>query len=741
MINPTRQILTASTFGLLLSLVASAQTATPAAPARHDDVIELSPFTVKADQSGGYIASESVTGSRVATPIKDLPFSINVITSEFMNDFDIFDVASDVAYTSSLTGLDTQGNYNLRGLGATFQLRNGFYRLGLVDRVNQDRIEIIKGPNAAIYGQTSPAGMVNIITKRPTPNAYEKLSFTAGSYDMRRVEGNLDTPLGSLGGVKFTNLISFSGMNRIYDTPFSDLKQRLFSDAFLADLNKHSSLLLEVEWSKRSGGASTSQLPFEYNNATKTYSAVQRPDLANFSQGGPNSAQNRELTTINLTYENRLNDVWSVRAAAYEFHRHAYNFNTGSVDKFDPTLQQFIRGNVLKDTLNEDVAAVQADLLAHYWVANHTIENKTLLTFDYSSNWRYRIQTQPNSKTNPIGNVGIVNPDYSLPPDSAFNIITRQDRVRWNILGIFLRQQTTLMNGRLIGYASVRHDEVGYDMNFGNQYNTGGSSPGSIKTPGRIDDFIDSALTTALGANFKLIPHITLYGNHSTSFYPNAQVAKITDPRLPDETGRGWDYGIKASYFDDKLIFTLGGYYIDRDGVKVKVANTGSIDDTQAAGSANSKGVEFDFTWKVSPALTLLGGYGTCDSRITNNGIDPTQVGRHPANLPLDNGGLAIKYSFQSTSLAGLSVNVGIKYIGVSYPNSTAVVGDARRNITDAAATVVDAGVSYGWKGGPFKVKQSIRVSVKNAFDKLYYSPNFNTTDRRAFYIAYNISH
>src|SRR3954464_10146463 len=216
MINSKRYALLACTLGLLLSGAASAQT-TPT-PSQPDEVVELSPFTVKADKLNGYISSESVTGSRVATSIKDLPFSVNVITSEFMDDFGFYEISTDMAYTSSLTGLDTQGNYSLRGYGATFQLRNGFYRLGLVDRVNVDRVEIIKGPNAAIYGQTSPAGMVNVITKRPTSKPYQRLSLTAGDYDMRRAELNVNTPLGSIGGVKIYNLFNASGMNRTYDT-------------------------------------------------------------------------------------------------------------------------------------------------------------------------------------------------------------------------------------------------------------------------------------------------------------------------------------------------------------------------------------------------------------------------------------------------------------------------------------------------------------------------------------------
>ncbi|MEO6003379.1 MAG: TonB-dependent receptor [Opitutus sp.] len=721
---------------LLGSAGGYAQTASSQSPAP-DEVVELSPFAVTAAVTRGYIASESITGSRVATAIKDLPFTVNVITSEFMDDFDFFDVSSDMAYTSSLSGLDTQGNYNLRGYGATFQLRNGFYRLGLIDRVNVDRIEIIKGPNAAIYGQTSPAGMVNVITKQPTSKPYQRLTLTGGDYDMRRAELNVNTPIGTVGGVKVMNLFNASGMDRTYDTAFADLKQRLISDSILAVLNDRSSLLLEVEWSKRESTTATSQLPFEYNNTTKTYSSVTRPDLATFSQGGPNSEQNRELTTINLTYENRLSDVLSLRVAGYEFHRHAYNFNTGSVDKFDPLLNQFIRGNVLKDTLNEDVVAAQADLLAHYKTNGGKLEHKTLLTLDMSSNWRYRIQEQPNSKTDPINIVSIINPNYSLPSNSAFNVITRRDHVRWNIMGLFVRQQTSFLNGRLLGFAGVRYDHVTYDMNFGDQFNTGGSKPGSLKTAGARDKFSDNAWTPSLGANFKLTPTLTLYANHSRSFYPNAQVAKLGDPRLPSETGRGWDYGVKASYLDDRLIFTLGGFYIDREGVKVKVANTGSIDDTQAVGAQNSKGVEFDFTWRVTDDLTLLGGYGYTNARVTESGTDIGALGRRPSGLPLDNGGLAIKYSVPS--LKGLSLTFGVKYIGLAYPNAAAL--DARRNVTNPASTVYDLGATYRWGQPESSLRHSVRVSVKNLADKVYYNSNFNSMDRRGFFISYTLNH
>jgi len=727
------------------SATLSAQTAQPttAPPETDDTPIRLSEFDVKTSSDKGYVASESVTGSRVATKIIDLPFSVNVITSEFLNDFDAFDIASDMAYTSSLTGMDTQGNYNLRGYGATFQLRNGFYRLGLVDRVNIDRIEIIKGPNAAIYGQTSPAGLVNIITKRPKSTPSQHVTITGGSDNLYRGEANVTGLVGTVGGIEITQSFSGSAMDRDYDSPYAHLKQRLLSEAIQAKFKDGSTLLAEVEWSKRKSVTDSSTVPFEYNTAAKTYSNVLRRDLGHFSQDGPNTEQNRELTSLNLTYERRINNVWSTRLAVYGYARHAFNFNTAVGDKFDPSTNKFAsRGNVLTDTLNEDGGAFQGDVLAHYRTNKGALEHKTLLTFDLSQNWRYRVQKQPNGSQYTINDVSLSNPDYSLPPTSAFAIVTRRDKTRWDTQGIFLRQQTAALDGRLIGFLGIRYDRVAYNFNFGDQFNASGKSVGTVKTPARVDHYSDAAWSPNIGVNYKLTSAIALYASRSRSFYPNAQVAKITDPRLPNETSDGWDYGVKVSLLNDKLIFTTGGYNIDRKGVKTKVTNTAGIDETVAGGNQNAKGFEFDGSYRLTDNLTILAAYGWVNARIVYDGNTFTSVGRHPQSVPVDNGSIAWKYNFPRGALQGFAWHTGIKYIGVSYPNSTAT--DARRNVTAPAYTLVDTGLSYTWNqgsSGRLRLRHTVRVSCKNLFDREYITLPGGLGDNRAFFFAYSLDH
>ncbi|MBM3851813.1 MAG: TonB-dependent receptor [Verrucomicrobia bacterium] len=711
---------------------ASSRAGTPA----RDELIHLTAFTVSEKALDGYIASESVTGTRVATQIKDLPFSVSVITSEFMTDFDFFDLGADLAYTASLNGVDTQGNSTLRGYGGTFTLRNGFYRLGLNDRINTDRIEIIKGPNAAIYGATSPAGLVNYVSKRPKAASSQLLRFTAGSDHLLRGELNVNSPLGSIGGVKLFQLFSAQGENVESDTRFAHTRKRFLGESILAQFKGGATLLAEFEWSSRESVTATSTVPYEYNLTTRTYSSRLRPDLGTFSQGGPDSEQDRESSTVYLTFEQRLSRAWSLRAGGFFYRRQAFNFNTGSSDQFDPVQRRFGRGNTLWDPLNEDGGATQVDVLADTALFGGAVQSKTLLTLDYSQNWRYRQQRQVNSRQYTIAAVFLDNPDYSLPPHSAFAIVTRNDKTRWDTKGFFLRQQATALAGRLIAFAGLRRDSVTYNFTFGNQYNAAG---GALRTPGLVSRYTDSAWSPSAGFNFKLVPGLAVYASRSESFTPAGQSARLGEPHLENETSEGWDYGFKGSFLRDRLSFTVGGFYIDRFGVKTTVRDpvTG-LNEVVAAGTQRTKGFEFEGSWRATDSLTLQASFSSVHARILYNGNATTDVGRRPAGVPDDQASFVLRHAFRGPALAGLSWNAGVTFTGEAYPNSTAT--DARRNVRTSAYTIVNAGITYAWRAGA-RTRHSVRLSSKNLFDREYLTSRADLGADRGIFLAYALNH
>jgi iron complex outermembrane receptor protein len=153
-----------------LAVGTGAQTA-PAQPAsdkkKPDEIISLSEFSVSEKSSNSHIASETMTGSRVKTKIIDLPYGIVNLTTESFKDFSIDVLDENITYIGGLTGINIGGSFNLRDFSATSQLCDGFYRLDRYGLSNIDRIEIIRGPNAAIYGRSSPGGMINFAGLQP----------------------------------------------------------------------------------------------------------------------------------------------------------------------------------------------------------------------------------------------------------------------------------------------------------------------------------------------------------------------------------------------------------------------------------------------------------------------------------------------------------------------------------------------------------------------------------------------
>jgi outer membrane receptor protein involved in Fe transport len=297
------------------------------------------------------------------------------------------------------------------------------------------------------------------------------------------------------------------------------------------------------------------------------------------------------------------------------------------------------------------------------------------------------------------------------------------------------------LKGRLIGFASLRFDRVTYNLDFGDQFNTGGSKPGSLKTPGEVIHYTDTAWSPNFGFNYKLTPNIALYASNSKSFSPSGQVAKLGTPRLDNETSKGWDYGIKGTYLEDRLIFTVGGYYIDRFGVKTtRTDPTTGLQESVAAGTQRARGFEFEGSWSMTDELTLLASYSHVDAVIVYNGDAITDVGQPPDSLPNQQASFAFKYNFRKTMLKGLTWNGGITYSGRSYFNSTADPSDPRRNISAPGAGLVNTGLTYTWKG-PSHTSHSIRVSAKNLLNRDYLTNRGDLGDERGVYVAYTLNH
>jgi outer membrane receptor protein involved in Fe transport len=165
-----------------------------AAPAPTDnDVVTLSPFTVSTEKDVGYRASNSIAGTRTNTAIKDIPVNIQVFTKDLADDLIIKNQVDFEAYNGSLVygGADRFSDnpiqqpyqdFLVRGFRQNWGLRDGVREYDPIDMQAFSRVEVVKGPVAALYGLAYPGGVMNNITKTVDfSKNFGNIRFTLGN--------------------------------------------------------------------------------------------------------------------------------------------------------------------------------------------------------------------------------------------------------------------------------------------------------------------------------------------------------------------------------------------------------------------------------------------------------------------------------------------------------------------------------------------------------------------------------
>lgn len=195
---------------LASSLSLHAQTAVPAPTAAmkvEDQIIELSPFSVTATKDQGYLAANTLAGSRLNTSLLDTPASISVMTGEFIADIGATSVAEALAYalnaehdTSDITG-NASGSGDLplsiRGFGGASLGRN-YFQWGLEsDTYNTERLDFSRGPNSILFGTGGPGGIINTTTKRAQiGHSTQALGLRIGAWDDYRATFDINRQIG-----------------------------------------------------------------------------------------------------------------------------------------------------------------------------------------------------------------------------------------------------------------------------------------------------------------------------------------------------------------------------------------------------------------------------------------------------------------------------------------------------------------------------------------------------------------
>jgi len=204
-----------------------------------EDIIELSPFSVTAEDDTGYAATSTLAGTRLKTDLKDLAGAIQIVTEQFMEDTGVTSSEDLFLYTTNTEASGPSGNFGgggaerrnpeqvrVRGLSNPDRTRGYFLTNIGFDSYNTDRVAIAKGPNALLFGLGSPAGIVNNNLKQATFTDANRVQFRVGSWGSTRTVLDINKEI-----VKdrfAIRLIGLDNQNKFKQKPAYEDEQRLY---------------------------------------------------------------------------------------------------------------------------------------------------------------------------------------------------------------------------------------------------------------------------------------------------------------------------------------------------------------------------------------------------------------------------------------------------------------------------------------------------------------------------------
>ena len=168
-----------------------------------DLVLEIAPVrdALTVTESAAYQIDAIRAGTKTLTPLRDVPQSISVVTSELIRDQMMISIGDVVRYVPGVTAIQGENNRDqlvIRGNSSSADFFvNGvrddvqYYR----DLYNLDRVEALKGPNAMIFGRGGGGGVINRVTKEAGFTPLREFSLQGGSFGNKRFAADLDQPL------------------------------------------------------------------------------------------------------------------------------------------------------------------------------------------------------------------------------------------------------------------------------------------------------------------------------------------------------------------------------------------------------------------------------------------------------------------------------------------------------------------------------------------------------------------
>lgn len=258
------------------------------APSASDDALNLGATTIQGhalgvttENSGSYTTGATSTATKLPLTLRQTPQSVTVITRQQMTDQSLGTISDVLGQTPGVSVMHDDSerfNFYSRGFALnsfqydgvpTSDFTTNTNGLGVRDMAIYDRVEVVRGATGLMSGVGSPAGVVNLVRKRPTTEFQGYVSGSGGSWDRYRTEMDLSGPLTQNGAVRGRVVAAYDDSNSFID--YYSSKKNVFYAIGEADISDNTMVYGGIDYQKiNSNGSSFGQLPLFYADGTRT---------------------------------------------------------------------------------------------------------------------------------------------------------------------------------------------------------------------------------------------------------------------------------------------------------------------------------------------------------------------------------------------------------------------------------------------------------------------------------------
>jgi iron complex outermembrane recepter protein len=634
-ILPCRRLLALTMSAVLSGTAWSAQDdKDPDSPEAGSRAVQMQAVEVVGRRAQTSFSESSFAATKTETAVLDLPQSVSAVTKETIREQSLQRLNEVTPFVAGANEFSVYDDITIRGFRSSDDRRvngmrtyNSFWSQPSIAHL--ERVEVIKGPAAATFGDASPGGVINLVTKKPLSEARREIGATAGSFDHAYLAADFTGPLSASGALLYR--LNLAGEDS------GSFRNQVF--------HRKQTVAPSVSWFPREG--TRMNLDLVHTGAESVLDRGQ-PNVRGADTLGlvpiqvsltqPGDRLDTRNASAHLTIEQELGGRAHL-VASHMAYRYEEKLAEHRIQRYLDDRRILLGYNDRDSDARVDTTTVFATMGLDIAGTRH----KLLAGVDHAR----RSDSQRNFSAGGVGVFDVLAPEYRARDVASYPLAESG----WSpfsgylrATGVYIQDQVEAGDWQLL--ASVRRDT----------FRTG-SVEGGVPVPEQSG----SAVSPRLGAVYSLDRDRRFYGSWITGFEP-------ADPYLNSSTYGGpfdpvdselLEIGYKQLAFDGRLLLTAALYELTKRNAIVYANDQSNPDLYLQRGEEQARGFELELAGRVTERLRVIGNYAYNDARITRDS-DPSLVGKPKENAPRHAATVWSRYDFTPR----FGVGAGVVHVG-----------------------------------------------------------------------------